>query len=44
MDTFFDTFLKGADQKEEEFNGITIELLRHIFYSVERIEAMHEEL
>ncbi|MGI6197256.1 MAG: InlB B-repeat-containing protein [Eubacteriales bacterium] len=44
VDTFFDTFLKGADQKEEEFNGITIELLRHIFYSVERIEAMHEEL
>ena len=44
VDTVFDTFLKGVDQKEEEFNGITIELLRHIFYSVERIEAMHEEL
>ena len=44
VDTIFDKFLKGADQKEEEFNGITIELLRHIFYSVERIEKMHAGL
>lgn len=44
VDTIFDNFLGGADQKEEEFNGITIELLRHIFYSVERIENMHAEL
>ncbi len=44
VDTIFDNFLGGADQKEEEFNGITIELLRHIFYSVERIEKMHAGL
>ena len=44
VDTIFDNFLGGVDQKEEEFNGITIELLRHIFYSVERIEKMHAGL
>ena len=44
VDTIFDNFFDGADQKSEEFNGITVEILRHIFYPVEMVEELETDL
>ena len=38
VDTIFDEFLGGVDMKSEKYNGITLEILRHIFYTTDWVE------